>query len=137
MKLNQSFNLRNEDYPDQSAWIGRLFVVLNTFMTSIAQIFDQNIDFTTNIKSVSKDFDTTSPTYPITFQWPFTQAPPVELRVTVATKDNQAIVLLPAWSYNASTQAISISYLCECTSSGTISATSTGPRYKFTIRVTI
>lgn len=137
VKLNQSTNFRVEDFPDQADWIGRLFTLLNSFVTSVGQIVDQNIDYTTNIKSLTKDFEFSSLTYPITFQWPFTQAQPLSLSVNKATKDGSAIILLPAWTYNASTQALSVAYLAEVSSTGVVAATTIGPKYKFTIRATI
>ena len=137
MKISQSNNLRAEDFPDQSAWIGRLFIILNSFITSVNQVIDQNIDFATNIKSVTKDYDVSSLTYPIKFQWAFPQAAPISLVICKAMKDGVATNLLPAWTYNASTQEITITYLSECLSTGTIGATSIGPRYKFTVRATV
>lgn len=137
MKINQTSNLRVEDFPDQAQWIGPLFVILNAFTTIVGQIFDQNIDFATNIKSVTKDFDFSSLTYPIIFAWPFSQAQPQALSVCKSSKDGVATVMLPAWRYNASTQEITVSYLTQVSSAGAMSATSVGPRYKFTIRATV
>lgn len=136
MKLNQTTNLRVEDYPDQAQWIGRLFSVLNPFIRSVQQIFDSNVDFTTNIRSISKSFDTTSLTFPINFAWPFTEVVPSSLEVLSATKGAGAIALVPAWTFDASKNQVSISYLTEL-SSGGVSAVTSGSRYKFTVRVTV
>jgi hypothetical protein len=136
VKLNQTTNLRVEDYPDQAKWIGRLYIVLNSFFSNIDQILDSNIDFSTNIRSITKDFNTTTLTYPIKFAWPHEAYPPIDLQVCKAMADGTAIALIPAWDYNASTKEISVSALTQVSSSGA-SATTIGPRYKFTIRVTV
>lgn len=137
MKLNQVTNLRVEDFPDQSKWIGGMFLILNSFITSVSQIINQNVDFATNIKSITKDFDPSTLTYPVRFQWTFPQSPPASLQVCVATKDNVPVVILPAWSYDSSKEEIAIYYFTELSSSGSASATSPSARYKFTIRATV
>lgn len=135
-KLNQPTNLRAEDFPEQNSWIGRLFVVLNAFIQSVQSVLDNNIDFFTNIRSVTKDFDTTSLTFPITFQWPFTQVKPLALTVLSATSDTASICLIPAWSYDSSNNQITVRYLTEVSASG-VSAVTTGRRYKFSLRATV
>jgi hypothetical protein len=135
-KLNQPTNLRAEDYPSQTDWIGRLFAVLNPFIQSVQTVFDSNVDFSTNIRSVSKDYDLTQITFPLTFQWPYPQYKPNSLIVCSATKSTSATCLVPAWSYDASSSQVSIAYLTEISSSG-VSAMVQGSRYKFTIRVTV
>ena len=136
MKLNQSTNLRVEDFPDQKEWVGRLFVILNAFMGSIEQIIDQNIDYTTNIKAVTKEYDSSSLTVPIKFSWPYPGFPPVELRIAKAMSGTTATVLMPAWEYNASTQEISITALYELSTTAT-TAIAVGTRYRFTVRVSV
>lgn len=135
-KLNQPTNLRNEDYPDQTAWIGRLFGVLNPFIQSVQSVFDNNIDYSTNIRSVTKDFDTSALTFPITFQWPFPQVKPQALTVLTATSGTAAIALIPAWSYDSSSSQISVAYLTAVSASG-VSAIVQGTRYKFSLRATV
>lgn len=135
-KLNQPTNLRAEDYPEQASWIGRLFIVLNGFIQSVQSVLDQNIDFSTNIKSVTKDFDTTALTFPIVFSWPYKGFKPVDLCVMNATNESSATCLLPAWSFDSSTNNITISYLTEVSASG-IAAISSGRRYKFSVRATV
>lgn len=136
MKLNDTTNLRAEDYPDQSKWIGRLFVVLNSLITNLQQIFDGNIDYTTNIRSVLRSYDTSQLTYPLTFQWPHKAFQPVDLQVCKASEDGTPVSLLPAWDYDASTQLITVSEL-TLFSGGSATSTTLGNRYRFTIRVTV
>lgn len=135
-KLNQTTNLRVEDFPEQASWIGRLFVTLNQFIQSVQNIFDYNIDFATNIRSVTREFDTTSITFPITFQWTFTQVKPQALTVLNAMAGTSATCLVPAWSYDSSTSLITVSYLTEFSTSG-VSAPTQGTRYKFSLRATV
>lgn len=136
MKLSQATNLRVEDYPDQATWIGRLFNVLNPFITTSQQIFDNNVDFATNIRSVTKDFDTSQISFPINFDWGFSQADPVQVLVTKGVMGVSPVVLLPAWSFDASTRQVSISNIVMVSSTG-VSALTTGTRYKFTVRATV
>lgn len=136
MKLSQATNLRVEDYPDQAAWIGRLFNVLNPFITTVQQIFDDNVDFATNIRSISKDFDTAQISFPIRFDWSYAQADPAQVTVTKAIVGVSATILLPAWTFDASTRQISISNLVMVSATG-VSALASGTRYKFTIRATV
>lgn len=135
-KLNQPTNLRTEDYPDQAAWIGRLFAVLNPFIVSVQSVFDSNVDYSSNIRSVVKDFDTTSLTFPITFQWPFSNYKPSSLSVYAASGANSPTALIPAWSYDSSNSNITISYLTEVSATGAAAVTS-GRRYKFSVRATV
>ena len=135
-KLNQPTNLRSEDYPTQTEWIGRMFTVLNPFIRSVENIFDSNIDFSTNIRSITRDFDTSTVQFPIVFSWPFTQAKPVSLSVSGASKNSTPICLVAAWSFDSSTNEISVSYLTEISASGVV-AIAQGSRYKFTIRATV
>jgi hypothetical protein len=136
-KLNQPTNLRTEDYPDQAAWISRLFAVINPFIRSVQTVFDSNIDFSTNIRSVTKDYDQTSFIFPIVFQWPYTEVKPVSLQVLAATNTTAPTCLIPAWSYDSSKSELSVNYLNEISSAGVVSALTQGVRYKFSIRVTV
>jgi hypothetical protein len=136
MKLNQATNLRVEDYPDQNKWIGRLFIVLNSLFASLNQVLDGNIDYITNIRAVTREYDTSALSFPIIFAWPYTQGEPKDLRVTQASADAVATILEPAWSFNASTRQISVSYMAVL-GAGSVSAVTSGVRYKFTIRATV
>lgn len=136
MKLNQSVNLRVEDFPSEKDWISRLFVTLNPVLNAVNQVLDYNIDFATNIRSVTKAYDTSNLTLPIEFSWPFSAFTPVDLRITQAAVDLTEAVLLPAWSYDASTQVISITSLYHATTAG-LAEVSVGTRYQFTVRVTV
>jgi hypothetical protein len=136
MKLDQNTNLRVEDYADQAKWIGRLFVTLTGFITQVQRIFDNNIDYTTNIRSTTRSYDTTALSFPVAFEWPYKQADPADLTVIKAMAGTDATVLIPAWSFDASTREISIEYMTEVSASG-VAAPVTGTRYRFTVRATI
>lgn len=135
MKLNQNINLRIEDFQSEQSWIGRLFSQLNPFITTVNQVFDSNIDFATNIKSVTRDYTVTA-FQAFDLQWPFKEAPPLDVRVVKATKGSQLTptVLLTAWSYDSANAVIRITDMSEASSQG-IAALS--GRYTFTIRATI
>jgi hypothetical protein len=135
MNLNQLPNFRVEDFPSEQSWIGKLFIQLNPFVQAVNQVFSQNVDFSSNIRSVSRQYSI-STFQEFSFQWPYSDALPNELRVTQATKGTQKTptILLPAWSYDSTSRLIQVSRMVEVTDSGV--ATLSG-RFDFTIRVTV
>lgn len=137
MKLNQIPNLRVEDFDQAQNWLDRLFIQLNPMIQSLNQIINGGIDFTANIKSVTKDYDLTITTFqPFSFQWSFTDVPPLDLRIIKALKGGTLTptILLPAWSYNTSNRAITVSQLVELSSTGVIALSG---RYQFSARATV
>lgn len=135
MKLNQLPNLRVEDFPSEQTWISKLFTQLNPFLQSVNQVFDQNIDYATNVKSVTKVYNITT-FLPFSLQWPFHGFTPMDLRIIQAKKGAQltSTILLPAWNYDPTDDSITVDNLLEVTESGI--AVLSG-RYQFTLRVTI
>ncbi len=135
MKLNQIPNFRVEDFPSEQSWIGRFFIQLNPFIQSVNQIFDKNIEFDTNIKSIKKDFDLTVFSS-LSFTWPYAPTEPVSLEVVKAKKGNTLTptILLCAWSYDASNSLITVSRMVEV---GDAAVSALSGRYQFTIRATV
>jgi hypothetical protein len=134
-QLNQLPNLRVEDFPSEQGWINKLFVQLNPFIQSVSNLFNNNIDFSTNIKSISRVYDITD-FQEFGFLWSFTDSIPIDVRVIKATKGTQQTptILLLAWSYNTTTKQITISRMVEV--NGT-SVSELSGRYQFTIRATV
>lgn len=134
-QLNQLPNLRVEDFPEQQGWINRLFVQLNPFIQGVSNLFNNNIDFLTNLKSISKDYTITS-FQQFSFLWTFTDSVPVDVRVVKATKGTQQTptILLLAWDYDATTKSVTISRIVEVNSN---SVSELSGRYQFTIRATV
>ncbi len=134
-QLNQLPNLRVEDFPSEQAWINRLFVQLNPFIQSVSNLFSNNIDYSTNIKSISRDYDITS-FREFSFLWTFTDSVPLDVRAIKAFKGSQQTptILLVAWAYDLTTKNITISRMVEV-NDATVSALS--GRYQFTIRATV
>ena len=135
MRLTQGLNLRAEDFPEFKE-AESLFRALNPFFTDVGNIFDHNIDYTANIKSVTKDYVSTGVQLPIVFEWPFPKFAPAQLSVISARVNNTPSILLAAWEYNASTFEVSISKLFEVTAAGN-AAPSNANRYAYIVRVTI
>lgn len=136
MKLNNLPNLRVEDFPpDQGKWLQRLFIQLNPFFQSLNQVLELGVDYLSNIKSVTREYQITT-FQSFSFQWTHKDSAPADLRVIQATKGSQAtpVVLLAAWSYNSTNQTVTVTDLLEASSSG-VSAVSGS--YKFNIRVTV
>lgn len=135
MIFNQNPNLRTEDFPSEQAWISRLFVQLNPFIQSVYQLFNGNIDFSTNIQSVTRDYEITT-FQEFSFVWPYLNSVPNSVIVTKATSGNQKTptILLLGWSYDPNSKAITIKKMIE------VNETSVNPlsgRYNFTIRATV
>lgn len=135
MKLSNLPNLRTEDFPGEQAWISKLFIQLNPFFQSINQVLDSNIDFSVNIKSVTRTYDITT-FAPFSFSWPFSDGTPIDLRVIKAVKGSvqTPTILVAAWQYDATNKLITVSRMSE------INATSVGElsgRYQFSIRATV
>lgn len=133
MKLNQLPNLRAEDFPSQQSWIGKLFIQLNPFIQAVNNVFDQNIDFGTNIKSLTRLYNITS-FQQFNFEWPFLEQPPQEVTVISATKGSTPTILVLAWSYDVSQRLITVTRMSEITSTG---VSDLSGRYQFTIRASV
>jgi hypothetical protein len=135
MKLNQAPNLRVEDFPSEQSWIGSLFSQLNPFITAVNQVFDSNIDFATNIKTVSRDYSITT-FQAFSLQWPYKSNPPLEVSIIKATKGAQMTpaILFVAWGYDATNGLIHVTEILEASSSGMAVLNGT---YNFTLRATV
>lgn len=135
MKMNQVPNLRVEDFPSESTWIGRLFIQLNPFIQSVNQVFENDVDFSTNIKSLTRDFDITT-FQEFSFTWPFTGTSPVDLRVVKALKGSaqSPTILLASWKFDSTNDLITVTRLVEVTDVGVAQLSG---RYRFSIRVTV
>lgn len=133
-------NFRVEDYPGDSEWISnatKMFILLNGFVQGVNNILDSNVDFFSNIRSVSSNYTMTTFTQ-VSFQWPFfTQVQPRQVDVIQAVKGNAQTptILFCAWSYNSATGSITISKVLEMSETGV--GALDGSTYKFTIRATV
>lgn len=136
MKLNQVPNFRVEDYQSEQSWINRLFVNLNPFIQAVNQVLNGNVDFLTNIKSVTKDYDISN-FQPFDFTWPYQDAVPNCVEVIKSKKGSSLTptILLAAWEYDATDLTINITRMLELTDTPSIAALS--GRYQFTIRATV
>lgn len=135
MKLTIIPNFRVEDYDTEQSWIGKLFIQLNPFIQSVNQIFDTNVDFTTNIKSVTRSYAVTG-FQAISFQWPYKDQAPADLRVIQATQGTQQTptILLAAWSYDAAQLTVSVKSILEVTGAG---VSPLSGKYQFQIRASV
>lgn len=134
MKFTQAPTLRVEDYKDQASWIGKLFSSLNPFIQALNQIFNAQISFGDNILSVSQSYSIQT-FQAFSLKWG-NATPPVDVRIVKASSGAQQTptCLLPVWSYDSSTQQISISQILEVRSSGVSAINGV---YQFTVRATV
>lgn len=135
MKFNQNPNLRVEDFQSEQSWIGRLFVQINPLIQAISQIFNNNIDFENNIPSVFKEYEISS-FQEFSFLWPHSAYTPNDVRVLKAIKgaQNEATILLLAWSFDQTARTVTISRIVEVLDD---SVAELSGRYKFSIRATV
>jgi hypothetical protein len=135
MKLNQLPNFRVEDFQSEQSWIGRLFTQLNPFIQAVNQTFDNNLDFSTNIKSVTTLYNISS-FQSFSLQWPYPNNPPADLRVIQAAKGSAMTptILMASWSYDSTKSVVTVHTMIEVSGSGTTALSGT---YRFTIRVNI
>lgn len=135
-QLNQLPNLRVEDFPSEQSWINKLFTQLNPFIQNVSNLFSNNLDYSTNIKSVTKDFTIASTFQTFNFMWTFNDASPSDVKIIKATKGTQKTptILLLGWSYSPGTKTISITQMAEINNS-VLSALM--GLYQFTIRATV
>lgn len=135
-RLNQIPTFRSEDFATEQAWISKLFIQLNPFVQSLQSVINQGIDFTSNIRAVSKSYDITSFTE-FSILWPYASiVNPVDVRVMKAVKGSQQTpcILMLAWSYSPGSGNIVITNLIEVSSSG---GSEINDRYQFTIRASV
>lgn len=135
MFIRNEPSLRMEDYPKELAsGFASLFRTLTPYFASLTSTINGSVDFTDNIAAVTKSYDMTNVQFPINIQWTFTGKSPVDLRVTKASAANVATILIPAWSFDVSTNIISITKLLEAPA---MALPAIGTRYQFTVRATI
>lgn len=135
MYVRNEPTLRLEDFPKETApSMSKLFRILTPFFSSLTAVVNGSVDFVDNIASVTKDYDLNNLQVPINIQWPFPGRVPVDLRITKALGANTATILIPAWSFDVSTNTIAISQIFEVPG---MAAPVVGRRYQFTVRATI
>lgn len=134
MRLTLLPKLRLEDFPPDVKWLGKLFIQLNPYIEAINNVINGNLDFVDNIAAVTKSYSIS------TFQefsilWPFNNSPQ-SCQIVSALKGSPPApcFLLLAWSYNATTQSVTISNMLEVTSSGNFNLNGS---YQFTVRVSV
>lgn len=136
MRLNQVPNLRVEDFSSENrSLLVNLFIQLNPFIQAVAQVFNQNIDFATNIRSVTRTYDVDD-FQAFSLSWPFGDSAPMSVQIVYAIKGarNTPTVLVAPWSYDSSTRLISIPSMQEITAAGVSSASG---RYQFILRASV
>ena len=136
MNLTNIPNLRAEDFSaDDKDLVTKLFVQLNPFISSLSQILNQNIDYASNIKSVTQSFNVKD-IAPFSIAWNYINSPPQDVRIINAYKGAALTpsILLCSWSFDATQKSITISNIYEVTSTGIAVAAGI---YQYVVRATI
>lgn len=133
--LRNEPTLRQEDYPKETASsMSRLFNSLTPFFSAITTLINGEIDYVYNIAAVTRSYSLTNVIVPFSIQWPFVGRPPMDLRITKALAGSTPTILIPAWSFDVSTNTIAVTKILEAPG---MSVPVVGVLYQFTVRATI
>ena len=141
-RIKSKTTLTVEQFPEQKDWIGRLFYVLNGFITDVIAQVNGNLIFGDNITGYENEWsfeyvdDDTS--LPLEFKWKGS-AIPRALTLVFAYEDTlqavgESVALALAWIYTAEGK-VSITKVVKVETTG-VSALVPGMRYKIRVRVT-
>jgi hypothetical protein len=109
-KPNQLTTLRVEDFSaEQRAWLPRLFQPLNQFLLSTYNILNGRVEFGANVPCQDETLRFSYGGSAQTFMWKLAGTPSI-LWVGQATEDAVVTSLQPFWSYDSSTQKISVNF---------------------------
>lgn len=110
-KVNVPTTFRTEDFEsEQRKWLPRLFNPLNLFLTAVVGTINGRIEFGSNIPSQDKLLSFTYDGTPQRFTWNVPGLSPKIAILGEAYEGNDAIALVPVFSYNASTATISLEF---------------------------
>ena len=110
MRIPPLTALRVEDFPsEQRAWLPRMFLPLNSFLTAASSAINGRIEFGSNIPSADLTLSFVYSGVPQRFAWTQVSRPAVAL-VGSCFEDNQLIGLTPVWAFDSSTQTISMDF---------------------------
>lgn len=122
--------LRVEDFDaEQRAWLPRLFLPLNAFLTAVSGALSGRIEFVSNIPAQDHQLSFQYNGRAQTVRWTLAMSPRI-LWVGQATEAGLAVTLFPEWSYDSSTQNVSVDF-----KKLNASALSIGTQYSVFIRV--
>lgn len=109
-RLPQSSTIRTEDFPAEvRKWVPRLLTPLNLFITSAINLLNGNLTFVDNIPAQDLNFNFTYASASQRFTWNNSRAPKLAW-VGMASENGTAFIALPFWSFDASTQMVSIDF---------------------------
>ena len=129
-KIPPLTSLRTEDYPaEQRAWLPRLFLPLNQFLTAVTNCLNGRVEFGLNIPAVTQAlnfvYDGTSTKIP----WSLSGQPSF-VWIGQAFENGAAFVCLSSMTYDASASLV---YIDFAKASG--DALTVGNSYKIVVRI--
>jgi len=133
MKLDTSFTLTEENFPQQASWIGNLLGPLSNRINSILQALSGNLSIGDNVIGIVQQVSfTTSATYntgtftAIRLNWiPGNRKLPQTVLVgkVIATTVPTTAVTAHNWTYDAQSSAIIVNYVSGLANSTTYTIT--------------
>lgn len=110
MRIPPLTTLRVEDFSgEERKWLPRLFNPLNAFLTAASNALNGRIEFGSNIPCLDSYLQFNFDGLPQRYRWPLNVQPTI-LIVGQATENALPVSLIPMWSFDSSTQNISVSF---------------------------
>lgn len=130
-KVSPFSSFRLEDFPTQRAWIGSLFLPLNSVLSQICEALNRKLD-ADNIPTFTKVLSGTGLILPMEFQCEqgFT---PSQMVVAKASRAGTPVTLVGAWDISGDT--ITVSELFEISEEGN-SPIDSEAKYSITLKFT-
>lgn len=129
-KIPPLTTLRTEDYPsEERAWLPRLFLPLNQFLTAVTNCLNGRVDFGANIPAVTQQLSFVYDGMERRIPWGLPLQPAI-VWTGQAYEFDEAISVSPLWSYDSSTKIVSLSFLRSAGSELTV-----GNSYKILVRI--
>lgn len=113
-KVSPFSAFRLEDFPDQRAWIDKLFLPLNNVLTQMSLALNGKVAFGDNIPSFDKTISGSNLAVPISFQIEGGMTAK-SMIVSQATKAGTPICLVGAWSQSGDTITVNALYEVNAT----------------------
>ncbi len=141
-RIKSKTRLVIEQFPEQKEWIGKLFLVINEFITDVISSINGNLLFGENVSGQEHELEFTyvndATTFPQAFRWKLSK-PPKALVVCAATEQDfpasaSEIIFLCSWIYRDDGH-IAITRGSRITAAHAVDNLEAGYRYRIRVRV--
>lgn len=142
-KIKATQRLIVEDFPEQKDWIGKLFYVVNRFITEVIAALNGNIVFEQNITGQEHLFDfkyvSDAVSFPLEFKWNLSVKPKafdiVAATVETSTTSETPMIAVAAWQFTTEGN-IRVTRIHAISSAPAVASLTASSRYRILVRVT-